>query len=197
MRWLRTVAAGQHRRVHLVVPTAAHLPSFVDALRRGWSPSTEHDVSAEVLAEIDADPADFLAGADDPDPQGRTVTLPDGSVVPRLPSFARWMWDGEFAGSINVRWQPGTTALPPHCLGHIGYSVVPWKRRRGYATEALRLVLIEARTTGLPYVEITTDPDNVASQRVIEANGGVLVERFDKGAAYGHGEALRYTIALG
>ena len=90
-----------------------------------------------------------------------------------------------------------TTALPPTCLGHVGYSVVPWKQRRGYATAALALILDELRLeTDLPYVEITTDPDNLASQRVIEANGGVLVERFDKGAAYGHGEGLRYTIAL-
>jgi predicted acetyltransferase len=182
----------------LVVPTADYLPGFADALRRGWSPSTEHDTSAEVLAELDADPVDFLAATDDRDPQGRTVTLPDGSVVPRLPSFVRWMWDGEFAGSINVRWQPGTVDLPPHCLGHIGYSVVPWKQRRGYATEALRIVLIEAgRETGLPYVEITTDPDNVASQRVIESNGGELVERFDKGPAYGGTQGLRYRVALG
>jgi predicted acetyltransferase len=181
----------------LRAPAHDMLPSFVDALQRGWSPSTEHDVSAEVLAEIVADPDDFLASADDRDPQGRTVTLPDGSVVPRLPSFVRWMWDGEFAGSINVRWQPGTVSLPPHCLGHIGYSVVPWKQRRGYATEALRVALIEAATeTGLPYVEITTDPDNVGSQRVIEANGGELVERFDKGPAYGGTEGLRYRVAL-
>ena len=182
--------------MELVVPTEAHLPSYVDALRRGWSPSTEHDVSAEVLAEIDADPAAFLAGADDRDPRGRTVTLPDGSVVPRLPSFVRWMWDGEFAGSINVRWLPGTTDLPPTCLGHIGYSVVPWKQRRGYATEALRLALVEAHETALPWLEVTTDPDNVGSQVVIERNGGVLVERFDKGPAYGGGEGLRYRIDL-
>jgi len=58
-------------------------------------------------------------------------------------------------------------------------------------------VLIEAgRETGLPYVEITTDPDNIGSQRVIEANGGVLVERFDKGPAYGGSEGLRYRVAL-
>jgi len=41
------------------------------------------------------------------------------------------MWDDEFAGSIGFRWQPGTSALPPHCLGHIGYAVVPWKQGRG------------------------------------------------------------------
>lgn len=183
--------------MQLVAPSLEHLDSFAAALRRGWSPSTEHDISSEVLAELEADPDAFLRGSDDRDPQGRTVTLPDGTVVPRIPGFARWMWDGEFCGSINARWQHGTTALPPTCLGHVGYSVVPWKQRRGYATRALALLLDELRLdTDLPFVEITTDPDNVGSQRVIEANGGVLVERFDKGAAYGHGEGLRYTIAL-
>jgi predicted acetyltransferase len=104
----------------LVTPSAEHLPGFVDALRRGWSPSTEHDVSQELLAEIEQDAAAFLAQTDDREPAGRTVTLPDGSVVPRIPGFGRWMWDGEFCGSINIRWQPGTTDLPPTSLGHIG-----------------------------------------------------------------------------
>jgi predicted acetyltransferase len=106
------------------------------------------------------------------------------------------MWDGEFCGSINLRWQDGTPDLPPHCLGHIGYSVVPWKQRQGYATQALREMLPLARDVGLPYVEITTDPDNLGSQRVIEANGGVLVERFDKGPAYGGTAGLRYRVPL-
>ena len=70
--------------------------------------------------------------------------------------------------------------MPSHVLGHIGYSVVPWKRRRGYATRALGLILSDAHAEGLEYVEITTDLDNIASQRVIEANGGLLVERFRK-----------------
>jgi predicted acetyltransferase len=106
------------------------------------------------------------------------------------------MWDGGFCGSINLRWQDGTPELPPYCLGHIGYAVVPWKQRRGYATEALRQVLPLAREVGLPYVEITTNPDNVASQRVIEANGGVLVERFAQPATSGGGAGLRYRVAL-
>ena len=153
-------------------------------------------MSAELVAEIEADPDAFLSGADDRRPVGRTVTLSDGTLVPRLPGFSRWMWDGEFCGSINVRWQDGTPELPPYCLGHIGYAVVPWKQRRGYATEALRQVLPLAREVGLPYVEITTNPDNVASQRVIEANGGVLVERFTQPATSGGGTGLRYRVAL-
>lgn len=102
----------------------------------------------------------------------------------------------DLAGSIGLRWQPGTPELPAHCLGHIGYGIVRWKRRRGYATEALRLILPEARGVGLPYVEITTDLDNLASQRVILSNGGVFMERFFSGAPYGNSERLRYRIQL-
>ena len=106
------------------------------------------------------------------------------------------MWDGEFCGSIGFRWQPGTEALPPHCLGHIGYSVLPSKQRRGHATQALRDMLPHARAERLRYVEITTDPANVASQRVIEANGGILHERFTKPAQFGNVPGLRYRIQL-
>lgn len=124
------------------------------------------------------------------------MTLPDGSIVPRLPGFHHWMWDGAFCGSIDFRWQPGTTALPPHCPGHIGYAVVPWKRGRGCATLALRLLLPEARALGLDYVELTTHPENHASRRVIEANGGVLVERFTTVPQLGSVESLRFRIHL-
>jgi predicted acetyltransferase len=116
--------------------------------------------------------------------------------VPRLPGYLRWIWDGEFCGSIGFRWQRGTSALPAHVLGHIGYAVVPWKRRRGYATRALALMLVEARREGLAYVELTTDPDNAASQKVIVANGGRQIERFRATAAYGGKEELRFRIDL-
>ena len=75
----------------------------------------------------------FLASLVDREAQGDPVALPDGSTVPRLPGYQRWMWDGEFCGSIGFRWQRGTEALPPHCLGHIGYAVVPRKQNRGCA----------------------------------------------------------------
>jgi predicted acetyltransferase len=58
-------------------------------------------------------------------------------------------------------------------------------------------MLDEARAEGLAYVELTTDLDNPASQRVILANGGRLIERFEKPAQYGSGlQSLRYRIVL-
>ena len=185
--------------MHLVRPSFAHLPSYVAALERGWSADNVRGVVAarEELEQIRADPEAFLAALDDREGKGPPVKLPDGSLVPRLPGFRRWLWDGEFAGSIGMRWQRGTAALPPHCLGHIGYAVVPWKQRKGYATNGLRLLLPDAKLLGLPYVEITTDPDNIASQRVIEANGGELVERFVKPPQFGSKPGLRYRIFLG
>ncbi len=86
--------------------------------------------------------------------------------------------------------------MPPYTLGHIGYSVVPWKRQRGCAKRALALMLERIRAEKLPHVEITCDPDNVASQRTIVANGGVLVERFTPPPMCGHGEKLRYRVTM-
>ena len=80
------------------------------------------------LARIAADAPAFLASLVDREAAGDPITLRDGTKVPRLPGYRRWLWDGEFCGSIGFRWQRGTEALPPHCLGHIGYAVVPWKR---------------------------------------------------------------------
>jgi predicted acetyltransferase len=184
-------------QIRLLRASGEHLAAYADALKRGWSPDNLED--GRRLEELDAiarDPNAFLAKFDDREAKGPRIRLPDGSLMSRLPGFVRWIWDGEFAGSIGLRWQPGTAALPPTCLGHIGYTVVPWKRRRGYATEALRLILPEARKEGLPYVEIVTDLDNVASQRVILANGGFLIERFRSLPAYGSVEKLRFHITL-
>lgn len=181
----------------LIVPCAAALPGYVAALRTGWSPDTTRPAAAgEQLAAIAADASAFLASLEDREARGGPVTLPDGSQMPRLPSYRRWIWDGDFVGSIGLRWQPGTPALPPHVLGHIGYAVVPWKRGQGHATRALRLLLPEARALGLDWVDLTTDPDNIASQRVILACGGVAMGPFTKPAAYGGATGLRFRIIL-
>ena len=182
----------------LVWPSREYLPSYVAALERGWSPDSLRGKVAtrEELARIAEDPNRFIASLVDKEAAGDPITLPDGTTVPRLPGYRRWLWDGEFCGSIGLRWQRGTEALPPHCLGHIGYAVVPWKQRRGYASRALREMLREAKAEGLRFVEITTDPDNEALRRVVEANGGVLVEEFVTPSSLGGDRKLRYRVQI-
>jgi predicted acetyltransferase len=176
----------------LRAPDLDLLPAYAAALRQGWSPNNVRDVSGEQLAEIAADADAFIRRFT---ATGGTVKLGDGRLVPRLPGPTRWMWDGAFCGAINLRHQPGTETLPEHVLGHIGYGVVPWKRRRGYATEALRLMLPLAADLGLRHVDLTCDHDNRPSQLVIEANGGTLVSRTADADRPGH-DKLLFRIRL-
>jgi predicted acetyltransferase len=181
----------------LVRPSLEYLASYKAALEQAWSPdNTRPQAGFEQLEKANADPDAFVASLTDREATGSPVTLMDGSQVPRLPGYHLWMWDDEFCGCIGFRWQNGTSELPSYCLGHIGYSVVPWKQRRGYATEALRQILPLTKLEGLDHVLITTDLDNIPSQRVILANGGVSAGIFNKGPIYGDKDGLLFRITL-
>jgi [ribosomal protein S5]-alanine N-acetyltransferase len=75
---------------------------------------------------------------------------------------------GEVVGAIGLRLLEGEYTT----RGSIGYWVAADARGRGVATDALRIVSRWAlRQLGLPRVELVTDPENRASQRVAEKAG--------------------------
>lgn len=184
--------------MQLIRPTLAELPAYLAAVERGWHPDDDA-TPASIKDEWQAawcNPQQFLDAHHNTQDLGLPITLPDGTLVAQLPSIRRWIWDGSFCGVVGFRWQPGTECLPPHVTGHIGYAVVPWKRQAGCGTEGLRLMLHEAQLRRLRYVELSTSPHNHASRRVIERNGGTLIEAFVTPDALGAEPALRYRIDL-
>jgi len=61
--------------------------------------------------------------------------------------------------------------------GHIGYTIHPLERRKGYGTLLLKLTLAKAKEKGICQVLITCDSDNIASAGVIIKNGGRLASQ--------------------
>ena len=80
--------------------------------------------------------------------------------------------DNKVVGIIDVRHQLNDVMLK--WGGQIGCSVLPDERRKGYATEMLRLALEKCRELNLTKVLICCDKENIASAKTIVANGGVL-----------------------
>jgi predicted acetyltransferase len=79
---------------------------------------------------------------------------------------------GEIVGRASIRHELNDFLARQG--GHIGYAVLPKRRRRGYATEILRQSLIIARANGVDRVLMFCDEDNAGSRAVIEACGGKL-----------------------
>ena len=58
--------------------------------------------------------------------------------------------------------------------GHIGDSVRPSERRKGYATEQIRLALEKCKELGIDNVLMDCDKSNIGSAKSIQKNGGIL-----------------------
>ena len=182
--------------MELVIPSLDYVEGYLDAVRRGWmGDRVIFGGPNQLLALADRDPQLVVDALRDRSTDG-LLHYPDGSTAPRLPALFRWMWEGSFAGNIDVRWVPGTTELPVDIPGHVGYGTVEWRRGRGYATQALASMLHCAAEEGLTMLELVTDPANIASQRVVERNGGVRVEEFVQSQRLGGGRAIRWRITL-
>ena len=79
---------------------------------------------------------------------------------------------GRALGFLNLRLRLNEGLL--NYAGHIGYSIRPSERGKGYAKEALRQGLQVAKKKNIKRALVTCSIENPASRAVILANGGEL-----------------------
>ena len=77
-------------------------------------------------------------------------------------------------------------------FGNSGYSVRPSERRKGYATEMLRQILLIAKQAGLQEVYLSVERDNEPSVKTIIKNGG----KYERSFEFEGKEADIYKIVL-
>lgn len=97
-------------------------------------------------------------------------TLPEGLVIATQFLYVRKA-DDRLVGMIQVRHY--FNDFLSKYGGHIGYSIRPNERRKGYATSMLNAVLPYCREIGLDKILITCIDGNIGSEKTILNNGGV------------------------
>ena len=117
--------------------------------------------------------------------------VPDGERVPARTYFLVREGDGKIVGMINIR-----LALNEKLRrygGHIGYSIRPTERGKGYNKINLYLGLKICEKYGIDSVFMDADLDNPASWKTMEALGGVRIRQyFDD--EFAHCTVLDYEI---
>ncbi len=96
-------------------------------------------------------------------------TVPDELVPATQYIFVRES-DDKIVGMLQIRHY--FNAFLEQYGGHIGYSVAPSERRKGYASQMLQMSLPKCKELGIQRVLVTCLDDNEASRRTILKNGG-------------------------
>ena len=96
--------------------------------------------------------------------------------VPALTYFYVREEEDKIIGMINTRLSLNDNLRKEG--GHIGYSIRPTERNKGYATKMLTDTLKIYDTLGIKKVYLTCDKSNIASAKVIQKCNGILEEEF-------------------
>lgn len=112
--------------------------------------------------------------------------VPDTQFISIRPS------DGRLIGMLDIRHELNDACY--HLFGNIGYSIRASERRKGYATEQLRLAKDICKRMGMVKILVSCHKENTASAKTILRNGGILENEV---IDHRNGQVLqRYWITL-
>ena len=103
-------------------------------------------------------------------------TVPEGKV-PATQFITIRKSDERVVGIVNVRHYLNDYLV--QIGGHIGDAVRASERCKGYATKQIALAIQYAKDIGIDRVLITCNANNIASEKTILKNGGVLENIID------------------
>ena len=104
------------------------------------------------------------------------ISEPKDGLVPDSVFFLLDVERNILLGAVNIRHYLNGYLL--QYGGHIGDGIRPSERGKGYATEMIRLALMECKKIGIDKVLMVCDKSNSASARTIIKNGGILENEF-------------------
>ena len=114
-------------------------------------------------------------------------TCPSGRV-PATQLITERLSDNKIIGVVNIRhYLEGNIAL---FIGHIGYSIAPSERGKGYAIKQLNLALEYCKSMGINKVLVCCNVNNIPSEKTIIKCGG----KFDKVVEFENEKYNRYFI---
>ena len=105
------------------------------------------------------------------------IQVPDEERVPARTYFLVRESDSRIVGMINIRL--ALNERLSHYGGHIGYSIRPTERGKGYNNINLYLGLKVCRKYGIEQIFMDADLENPASWKTMEAFGGVRIREYD------------------
>ena len=150
----------------LLRPTEAYIPQYEDYRREFLEYGGSMD-GAGPLRRCESG----RVWLDHVERYSRPETLPEGKVLATVFILVREE-DDRLLGMLQLRHYLNDYLR--RIAGHIGYSVRPSERRKGYAKRMLAMALPEAKALGLERVMISCHEDNEGSRRTILSNGGVF-----------------------
>ena len=157
--------------IQLVHPAKKHEAAVLEYIEEHFSNGENFLHGSSLLIEMESYDAwlEHLAKQSD-----KTTVSSDWVVSTTLLAIRKS--DQKILGTIDIRHE--LNDFLQAFGGHIGCGVRPSERRKGYATEILRLGLAYCQPLGLEKVMVACYKENSPSAQMIQKNGGVLEREF-------------------